>query len=202
MKTSISVAFLFTLLVPSVVSAGELLFEISHSGWNYVNAVNQPLDFGFEVRRPRFPHEEPPFGTDILTPFVRTTATFDETEVDVPASLLEEMEPGLLHPGGKVYIIQLFAPFEWHLSDEPECIPGVVGFCVTEHVPGWQGWDIDRVTHTVNNLGYLEEGGPFNRITASYQQTIKIYGVPEPSTLLLALCGVVSLTRRVRFRGC
>jgi hypothetical protein len=64
------------------------------------------------------------------------------------------------------------------------------------------GTTIEALELTLNTLSFSQSAG---RPTFDANFTFRILGegefIPEPSTWLLALCGVIGLTRRVRCRG-
>jgi hypothetical protein len=150
------------------------------------------------------------FITEVTDHTTRTifAGTYTDTDegmaFEAPADLVERFETALSAPRGQFAItgggstpIGVDADSIWNPAS---------GYMPTAHVPrlghGLTGYNLTRVTRTIDQLDYFIQPGPSGGPTAEIRQTISLYGepIPEPASIvLLIVAHVLVLSRRFAF---
>jgi hypothetical protein len=165
-----------------------LLVEIHKHGFKTLNSIGEPVPLEFAT-----------FITDITTQSVFGGNFTDAQEgmaFDAPHESIPGFEAALTASTGRLWLTDGGHTPVLSSVDNIWDMPFGT-YTTTPHVPrlghGLTGYNLTRVTHTIEQLDYFTRPGPSGGPTAEIRQTISLYGepIPEPASILLLTASCV-----------
>jgi hypothetical protein len=175
----------------------RLLIELHRLGAQRVGSLGEPVPLEF--------------ATQITDSTTRTVFGANYTDADegmtfdAPADLVERFETAFAAPAGRFWLGG--GGTTPVVSDVDSIWDPASAYMPTAHVirlgNGLTGYNLTRVSRTIDRLDYLIQPGPSGGPFAEIGQTISLYGEPvsEPATIgLLIVVHLQLLSRRFGFR--